>query len=149
MTSSQTKIGVDSSIQEGTRIDEFREIRILSIICQQDLVGFPLTSSLRKTAQIPEARLAATRGARHKGGWRAELEPVSAVHTLVAVKADTGVVGVIFTSYLLSLGGSITQAISGIDITHDASDAYWLGNLRWAINASRMLADPHSCRYQA
>ena len=98
---------------------------------------------------MPEARLAATHGARHEGGWRAELKPVSAVHTLVAVKADTGVVGVIFTRYLFSRGGSATQAISGIDTTHVASDAYWLGNLRWAINASRMLADPHSCRYQA
>lgn len=54
------------------------------------------------------------RGARRKGGWRAELEPVSALHALVAVKADTGLVGVIFTSYLFGLGGSVTQAISGI-----------------------------------
>ncbi|WP_257789623.1 hypothetical protein [Candidatus Planktophila versatilis] len=42
---------------------------------------------------------------------------------MVAVKADTGVVGVIFTRYLFSRGGSATQAISGIDITHVASYA--------------------------
>lgn len=57
---------------------------------------------------MAEATLAAMRGARPKGGWRAELEPVSAAHTLVAVRADTGVVGVIFTGYLFSLGGSVT-----------------------------------------
>ncbi len=57
---------------------------------------------------MAEATLAAMRGATHKGGWSAEPEPVSAAHTLVAVRADTGVVGVIFTGYLFSLGGSVT-----------------------------------------
>ena len=69
---------------------------------------FPVTCFLRKSVQMAEATLAAMRGATHKGGWRAEPEPVSAAHTLVAVRADTGVVGVIFTGYLFSLGGSVT-----------------------------------------
>jgi len=57
---------------------------------------------------MAEPTLAAMRGATHKGGWSAEPEPVSAVHTLVAVRADTGVVGVIFTSDLFSRAGSVT-----------------------------------------
>ena len=97
-------------------------------------------------------KIAGLRGATHKGGWTAELEPDSAVHTLVAIKTDTGVVGVgsVFTSDLLvgaalevlkplligesalepervseklhqntfwlGRGGSVTHAISGIDI---------------------------------
>jgi len=216
--------------------------------------------------RITEVRIAGLRGATHKGGWTAELEPESAVHTLVAIKTDAGVVGVgsVFTSDLLvgaalevlkplligesalepervseklhqntfwlGRGGSVTHAISGIDIAlwdifgkvtgqpigrffggrlrekvmpyasllmdepkimtanlknlrsqgfrafkigwgsfgridtkndellvksareaigedsflavdAGGSDAYWRGNLRWAINASRMLAD--------
>ena len=216
--------------------------------------------------KITEVKIAGLRGATHKGGWTAELEPESAVHTLVAVKTDTGVVGVgsVFTSDLLvgaalevlkplligesalepervseklhqntfwlGRGGSVTHAISGVDIAlwdifgkvtgqpigrffggrlrekvmpyasllmeepkimtanlknlrsqgfrafkigwgsfgridtkndellvksareaigedsflavdAGGSDAYWRGNLRWAINASRMLAD--------
>jgi hypothetical protein len=57
---------------------------------------------------MAEPTLAAMRGARDKGGWSAEPEPGSAAHTLVAVRADTGVLGVIFTGYLFSLGGSVT-----------------------------------------
>ena len=216
--------------------------------------------------RIAEVKIAGLRGATHKGGWTAELEPESAVHTLVAIKTDTGVVGVgsVFTSDLLvaaalevlkplligesalepervseklhqntfwlGRGGSVTHAISGVDIAlwdifgkvtgqpigrffggrlrekvmpyasllmeepkimtanlknlrsqgfrafkigwgsfgridtkndellvksareaigedsflavdAGGSDAYWRGNLRWAINASRMLAD--------
>jgi len=216
--------------------------------------------------KITEVKIAGLRGATHKGGWTAELEPESAVHTLVAVKTDTGVVGAgsVFTSDLLvgaalevlkplligesalepervseklhqntfwlGRGGSVTHAISGVDIAlwdvfgkvtgqpigrffggrlrekvmpyasllmeepkimtanlknlrsqgfrafkigwgsfgridtkndellvksareaigedsflavdAGGSDAYWRGNLRWAINASRMLAD--------
>lgn len=56
---------------------------------------------------MAESTLAATHGARHKGGWSAEPEPGSAAHTLVAVRADTGVVGVVFTGYLFSCGGSV------------------------------------------
>jgi len=102
--------------------------------------------------KITEVKIAGLRGATHKGGWTAELEPDSAVHTLVAVKTETGVVGVgsVFTSDLLvgaalevlkplligesalepervseklhqntfwlGRGGSVTHAISGIDI---------------------------------
>jgi hypothetical protein len=57
---------------------------------------------------MAEPTLTATRGARDKGDWSAEPEPGSGAHTLVAVKADTGVVGVIFTGYLFSCGGSVT-----------------------------------------
>jgi len=57
---------------------------------------------------MAEPTLTATREARDKGGWSAEPEPGSGAHTLVAVRADTGVVGVIFTGYLFSFGGSVT-----------------------------------------
>ena len=55
-TSSQTKIGVTSSIQEGTRIDKWKEIRRLSIICQQDLAGFLLHVSYENLSKWPRPR---------------------------------------------------------------------------------------------
>jgi len=57
---------------------------------------------------MAEPTLTATREARDKGGWSAEPEPGSGAHTLVAVRADTGVVGVVFTGCLFSCGGSVT-----------------------------------------
>ena len=65
---------------------------------------------------MAEPTLAAMRGARDKGGWSAEPEPGSAAHTLVAVRADTWDVGVVSAGDSFSRGGSVTQAISEIDI---------------------------------
>ena len=65
---------------------------------------------------MAEATLAAMRGATHKGGWRAEPEPESAAHTLVAVRADTWDVGVVSAGDSFSRGGSVTQGISELDI---------------------------------
>lgn len=95
--------------------------------------------------------IAGLRGATHKGGWSAELEPENIVHTLLAIKTDGGVVGVgsIFTAeslvrsslevlkpfligetalepervseklhqntFWFGRGGAITHTISGID----------------------------------
>jgi D-galactarolactone cycloisomerase len=101
--------------------------------------------------KIIGVEIAGLRGATHKGGWTAELEPDNIVHTLLAIKTDGGVVGVgsIFTSdslvrsslevlkplligetalepervseklhqntFWLGRGGAITHTISGID----------------------------------
>jgi D-galactarolactone cycloisomerase len=101
--------------------------------------------------KIIQVEIAGLRGATHKGGWSAELEPENVVHTLLAIKTDGGVVGVgsIFTSdslvrssleilkplligesalepervseklhqntFWLGRGGAITHTISGID----------------------------------
>ena len=102
--------------------------------------------------KIREIRAAGLRGATPEGGWSDELEPEDCVHTLIAVIADEGTVGLgsVFTSEALvrgalsvleplylgenalepervseklrqntfwqGRGGSITHAISGIDI---------------------------------
>jgi D-galactarolactone cycloisomerase len=102
--------------------------------------------------KIIEIRVAGLRGATPKGGWTNELKPESSVHTLVALKTDSGFVGVggVFTSQALvaasievlenmligesalepervseklhqntfwqGRGGAITHTISGIDI---------------------------------
>jgi D-galactarolactone cycloisomerase len=101
--------------------------------------------------KIIGVEIAGLRGATHKGGWTAELEPDNIVHTLLAIKTDGGVVGVgsIFTAdslvrsslevlkplligetalepervseklhqntFWLGRGGAITHTISGID----------------------------------
>jgi len=101
--------------------------------------------------KIIQVEIAGLRGATHKGGWSAELEPDNVVHTLLAIKTDGGVVGVgsIFTTdslvraslevlkplligetalepervseklhqntFWLGRGGAITHTISGID----------------------------------
>lgn len=103
-------------------------------------------------AKIIQVEIAGLGGATHKGGWSAELEPDSVVHTLLAIKTDHGVVGVgsIFTTdslvrsslevlkplligetalepervseklhqntFWLGRGGAMTHTISGIDI---------------------------------
>ncbi|CAB4703345.1 unannotated protein [freshwater metagenome] len=102
--------------------------------------------------KIIQVQFAGLRGATHKGGWTTELEPESAVHTLISIKTDEGVIGVgtVFTSDLLvgaalevlrplligesayepervieklhqntfwlGRGGAVTHTISGIDI---------------------------------
>jgi D-galactarolactone cycloisomerase len=102
--------------------------------------------------KIIQVQVAGLRGATPKGGWSAELEPGSAVHTLISVKTDQGIIGVgsVFTSdslviaalevlrsmligesalepervieklhqntFWLGRGGAITHAISGIDM---------------------------------
>lgn len=70
--------------------------------------------------KIVEVRHAGLRGATHKGGWSAELAPESAVHTLISVKTDSGVVGVgsVFTSDLLVAARPLTHVSSNSSFDH-------------------------------
>jgi D-galactarolactone cycloisomerase len=88
--------------------------------------------------KIIGVEIAGLRGATHKGGWTAELEPDNIVHTLLAIKTDGGVVGVgsIFTAD--SLVGSSLEVLKPLLIGETAlepervseklhQNTFWLG----------------------